>query len=165
METAQEVAAYEPDEDEKVTAAVLKKALKSLIADLKDSPGESATKELQHLREQDNILKDIETRIKKARATLKDKSAELKLKLQFKRVGTQDYQAETRALIKQVDGRLADIAHTELERYLNAEKRSLVLGIENLWDKYAVSSRELEQERDATVKTLDGLLDRLGYLR
>ena len=33
---------------------------------------------------------------------------------------------------------------------------ALVLGVENLWDKYAVSSRELEVERDATLKTLDG---------
>ena len=207
VESAQEVAAYEPDEGEKVSAAVLKKVLKSLIADLKDSPGDSARKELERLREQDRILKAIETRIKKARAALKDKTVELKLKLQFKRVGTQDYQAETQALIKQVDARLADldpqnkedkkkitalnndkkalakriahadallaqidgqlseekarelilaklydIAHTELERYLNAEKRNLVLGIENLWDKYAVSSRELGRRRDATLK-------------
>ena len=219
LESAQEVAAYEPDEGEKVTAAVLKKVLKSLIADLKDSPGDSARKELERLQEQDRILKAIETRIKKARAALKDKTVELKLKLQFKRVGSQDYQAETRALIKQVDTRLADldpqnkedkkkitalnndkkalakriahadallaqidgqlseekarelilaklydIAHAELERYLNAEKRGLVLGIENLWDKYAVSSRELEAERDATLRTLDGFMQELGYL-
>ena len=219
LETAQEVAAYEPDEDEKVTAAILKKVLKSLIADLKDSPGDSARKELEHLQEQDQILKAIETRIKKARAALKEKTAELKLKLQFKRVGTQDYQAETQALIRQVDTRLADldpqnkedkkkitalnndkkalakriaqanallaqiggqlsedearelilaklydIAHAELERYLNAEKRSLVHGIENLWDKYAVSSRELEAERDATLKTLNDYLKRLSYV-
>ena len=218
LESAQEVAAYEPDEGEKVTAAVLKKVLKFLIADLKDSPGDSARKELERLQEQDRILKAIETRIKKARATLKDKTVELKLKLQFKRVGSQDYQAETRALIKQVDTRLADldphnkadkkkitalnndkkalakriahadallaqiggqlseekarelilaklydIAHTELERYLNAEKRSLVLGIENLWEKYAVSSRELEAERDATMKTLDLFMEKLDY--
>ena len=219
VETAQEVAAFEPDEGEKVTAAVLKKALKSLIADLKDSPGDSARKELERLREQDRILKAIETRIKKDRAALKDKTVELKLKLQFKRLGSQDQQAKTRARIKQVDARLADlnpenkgdkkkitdlnkkknelakriahvdallaqiggqlsedkarklilaklydIAHSELERYLNAEKRSLVLGIENLWDKYAVSSRELEAERDATLRTLDGFLQELGYL-
>ena len=219
METAQEVAAYEPDEDEKVTAAVLKKALKSLINDLKASPGESATKELQHLREQDRVLKAIETQIKKDRAALKDKTVELKLKLQFKRLGNQDQQAKTRARIKQVDARLADlnpenkgdkkkitdlnkkknelakriahadallaqiggqlseekarelilaklydIAHAELERYLDAEKRGLVLGIENLWDKYAVSSQELEAERDATLRTLDGFLQELGYL-
>ena len=73
--------------------------------------------------------------------------------------------AHADALLAQIDGQLSeekarelilaklyDIAHTELERYLNAEKRSLVLGIENLWDKYAVSSRELEAERDATLK-------------
>ena len=218
VETAQEVVAFEPDEGEKVTAAVLKKALKSLIADLKDSPGDSARKELERLREQDRILKAIETRIKKAKAALKDKTAELELKLQFKRLGNQDQQAKTRARIKQVDARLADlnpenkgdkkkitdlnkkknelakriahadallaqiggqlsedearelilaklydIAHAELERYLNAEKRSLVLGVENLWDKYAVSSRELEVEWDATLKTLDGYLQGLGY--
>ena len=220
VETAREVAAHEPDEGDKVTAAVLKKVLKSLIADLKDSPGQSARRELERLQEQDRILKDIEKRIKQAKASLKDKTAELGLMLQFKRAGAQDYQAETRALIKQVDARLADldpenkadkkkitalnkdkaelakrisyadallaqiggqlsedearelilaklydIARVELERYLNAEKRSLVLGIENLWDKYAVNSRELEAERDATIKTLDGLLERLGYLR
>ena len=218
LESAQEVAAYEPDEGEKVTAAVLKKVLKSLIADLKDSPGDSARKELERLQEQDRILKAIETRIKKARAALKDKTAELELKLQFKRVGTQDYQAETRALIKQVDARLADldphnnadkkkitalnndkkalakriahadallaqidgqlseekarelilaklydIAHTELERYLNAEKRSLVLGVENLWDKYAVSCRELEEAQEATLRKINETMRGLGY--
>ena len=42
VEAAQEVAAYEPDEDETVTAAVIKKALKELIDDLKDSTGASA---------------------------------------------------------------------------------------------------------------------------
>ena len=220
LESAQEVAAYESDEGEKVTATVLKKVLKSLIADLKDSPGDSARKELERLREQDRILKAIETRIKKARATLKDKTAELKLKLQFKRLGSQDYQAEIQALIRQVDTRLADldpqnkedkkkitalnndkralakriahtdallaqidgqlseekarelilaklydIAHTELERYLSAEKRSLVLGFENLWDKYAVSSRQLESVRTETLEALDGFLSKLGYLR
>ena len=35
VETAQEVAAYEPEEDETVTATVIKKALKELIDDLK----------------------------------------------------------------------------------------------------------------------------------
>ena len=40
VETAQEVAAYEPEEDETVTAAVIKKALKELIDDLKGSTGD-----------------------------------------------------------------------------------------------------------------------------
>jgi type I restriction enzyme M protein len=50
-----------------------------------------------------------------------------------------------------------------LNRYLNAEKRSLIAGVEKLWDKYAVSSRELEKERSETLKTLNGFLEALGY--
>ncbi len=54
---------------------------------------------------------------------------------------------------------------SELNRYLNAEKRGLIAVVENLWDKYAVSSRELESERGETLNTLDGFLKGLGYLR
>jgi len=36
--------------------------------------------------------------------------------------------------------------------------------VENLWDKYAVSSRELETRRAETLKTLDGFLKGLEYL-
>ena len=41
--------------------------------------------------------------------------------------------------------KLYDIASTELERYLNAEMRHLVSGVENLWNKYALSSQKMEQ--------------------
>ena len=46
VETAQEVAAYEPEEDESVTAAVIKKALNDLIDDLQNSKSDSAIKGL-----------------------------------------------------------------------------------------------------------------------
>ena len=219
VETAQEVAAYEPDKDEKVTATVIKKALKVLINDLKDSKGDSAKKELKALTDQDAAIKAIEKRIKDVRAKLKQKTNELELKLQLKRLGGEDFKAESRELIRQVDEQLStldannkvdkkkinalnkdkaileeriartdalltdiggqltedeakrlilkkiyDIANVELERYLNAEKRLLVQGIENLWDKYAVSSRELEVMQKVTHKTLDGFLSGLGYL-
>jgi len=39
-----------------------------------------------------------------------------------------------------------------------------VAAVENLWDKYAVSSRELEESRSGTLKTLDSFLEGLGYL-
>jgi type I restriction enzyme M protein len=60
--------------------------------------------------------------------------------------------------------KLYDIAHSELNRYLNAEKRGLIAAVENLWDKYAVSSRQLEHARTETQDTLDGFIDELGYL-
>ena len=218
VETAQEVAAYEPDEDEKVTAAAIKTALKVLIDDLKDSEGESARKELKRLKDQDAAIKAVEKRIKRAKATLKQKTGELELKLQLNRLGGDEFKAESQELIRQVDERLSrldasvktdrreinalnrdkaalearvartdallsdiggqlteddakrliqkklyDIANAELERYINMEKRLLVQGIENLWDKYAVSSRALEAEREVILKTLDEYLSKLGY--
>jgi hypothetical protein len=85
--------------------------------------------------------------------------------------------ARTDAILAAIGGRLSeeearylilkklyDLASGELNRYLNAEKRGLIAAVENLWDKYAVSSRELECQRTETLKTLDGFLKGLGYL-
>ena len=219
VESAQEVAAYEPDEDEKVTAAVIKKALKALIDDLKDTPGPSAKKELKALKDQDKAIKAIEKRIKDAKAALKAKTNELELKLLLKRLGGDDFKAESQDMIEQVETRLTDldlndkadkrkinalkkdkealeariartdaimaeiggqltadqarelilrkiydIARAELDRYLNAEKRVLVHGVENLWSKYAVSNKELEAARADTMEALGGFVTSLGYL-
>ncbi|MDZ4164203.1 MAG: type I restriction-modification system subunit M [Smithellaceae bacterium] len=219
VETAQEVAAYEPEEDASVTAAVIKKALKELIDDLKCSTGESARKERETLQAQEEAVTAIEKRIKDSKAALKTKTDELELKLHLKRLGGDEFKAESQELIRQVDAQLAnldpahkddkkkitalnkdktalnarlartdgilaaiggpltedearglimkklyDLAGNELNRYLNAEKRGLFTVVENLWDKYAVSSRELERERTETLKTLDGFLKALGYL-
>jgi type I restriction enzyme M protein len=219
VEAAQEAAAYEPEEDETVTASVIKRVLKELIDDLKDSTGDSARKELESLQAQDKAVAVIEKRIKESRARLKIKTDELELKLQLKRLGGEEFKGENQELIRQVDAQLAkldsankddkkkiaalnkdkaalearlartdailtaiggqlteedarclilkklyDLASSELTRYLNAEKRGLISVVENFWDKYAVSSRELERERSETLKTLDGFLKGLGYL-
>jgi type I restriction enzyme M protein len=219
VETAQEVIAYEPEEDESITAAVIKKALKDLIDDLKGSKGDSARKELKNLQVQEMAITAIEKRLKDNRAALKTKTNELELKLQLKRLGGDEFKAENHDLIRQVDAQLAnldngnkddkkkiaalnkdkaalqtrlsktdailaaiggqlteeearrlilkklyDLARNELGRYLNTEKRGLVAVVENLWDKYAVSSRELESERSETLKRLEGFLQLLGYI-
>jgi type I restriction enzyme M protein len=145
VETAQEVAGYEPDEDEKVTAAVIKKALKELIDDLKDTPGESGKKELKALKAQDKAIKAIEKRIKDAKADLKQKAGELELKLELKRLGGDDFKAESRDLIKQVDSRLADLDSKDKaeKRKINALKK----------DKTALEAR---------LARTDELLDEIG---
>ena len=218
VETAQEVSGYEPDEDEKVTAAVIKKALTALIDDLRGTTGASAGKELKSLTDQDKAIKAIEKRIKDARATLKEKVAELQFKLELKRLGA-DLKTESQELIAQADDRLAgldpkkkadkktitalhkdkealnarlartdavlkaiggqiseadarrlilkkiyDIAHAELDRYLNEENRVLVRAVENLWEKYAVSRRALEAARVEAMHTLDSFLEGLRYV-
>jgi len=193
--------------------------LKALIADLKDTPGASARRERDALKKLDGTIKKIEKKIKDARAALKDKTTELELKLELKRLGAEGFTDENQELIRQVDNQMAqldagnktdkrkitalqkdkaalqariaqtdtllaeiggqltveeakrlilkklyDIAGRELERYLSAEKRALIQGVENLWNKYAVSSRELEQQREKTLEELNGFLKGLGYV-
>ncbi|MHB1685418.1 MAG: type I restriction-modification system subunit M [Bacilli bacterium] len=219
VEGAQDVAAYEPEEDEKVTAAVIKKALKELTDDLKGSTSESARKELRNLKVQERMITALETRMKNSKAALKTKTDELDLKIQLKRLGGEGFKAESQELIRQIDAQLMDLdpankgdkrtrtalskdkaalearlaktdviltaiggqlteekarrlilkklydlAHDELNRYLNLEKRGLTEVVETLWDKYSVSIQNIEHERIETMKTLDGFLRGLGYV-
>ena len=219
VETAQEVSAYEPDEDESVTATVMKKALKALIDDLKDSTSDSAMRELAALKAQDKAIKDLEKAIKEAKAEEKRLKSELEHKLLLKRLGGDGFKAESRVLIGQVERQVAklnsgdkaekkqitalnkdkatleariaatdallesiggqitdeqaktlilkklyDIVTSELDRYLNTEKRELIAGVEKLWDKYAISNQQMESDRESTLSQLDEFLNGLGYL-
>ena len=219
VETAQEVAGYEPEEDEKVTATLIKKALKDLIDDLKGSAGAGAARERKGLIDARDAITGVETRIKANKERLRELQFELDLKLTLKRIGAEDEQAESKELIRSIGEQIAglnakdtedkkrigalirdktilqrrgaradllmaeiggqlteqeakdlilkklyDLVANEQTRYLNAARRGLIAVCENLWDKYAVSSRELEAERAETLTEFDGLLDGLGYL-
>ena len=146
VETAQEVSGYEPDEVEKVTVAVIKKALKALIDDLRDSAGASARKELKNLTDQDKAIKAIEKRIKDAKATLKEKAAGLEFKLELKRLGADDFKAETQSLVAQADARLA-----ELDPKKKADKKT-VAALDK--DKEALNARLVQV--DAVLKVIGG---------
>jgi type I restriction enzyme M protein len=49
------------------------------------------------------------------------------------------------------------------QNYLRGEQRACISGIENLWDKYAVTARQIEAERDAASQQLQYFLLELGY--
>ena len=146
VETAQGVSGYEPDEDQKVTAAVIKKALKALIDDLNGTTGASARKELKNLTDQDKALKAIEKRIKDARTTLKKKVAELEFKLELKRLGADDFKAETQALIAQANDHLAG-----LDPKNKADKKTIT-SLDK--DKEALNARLART--DAVLKAIGG---------
>lgn len=52
----------------------------------------------------------------------------------------------------------------EATKYLSAEKRQLIAGLEKLWDKYATSAQTLENQRDASLTQLNLFLKELNYL-
>ena len=219
IETAQEVASYESEEDETVTATSIKKVLKYLMDDFKNVSGISAARELAKYKAEYEAIAKIEKQIKDLKAKVKEKQTELDIKLRLKRVGGEEFRAETEGLIQQVmaemaglkpndkndkrkiagltkdrealekrltriDGllvaiggpltteeakelilqKLYDWVSEQLTRYLNGAKRALIALVEKLWDKYAVSSRELEAERSQTLTELNDFLVKLGYL-
>ncbi len=57
-----------------------------------------------------------------------------------------------------------NLVQKELLKYLNAEKRSLIAGIEKLWDKYKVTSQQLENKRQDSLDQLNKFLTELKYL-
>jgi type I restriction enzyme M protein len=82
----------------------------------------------------------------------------------------------TAELDKAVDGLDAEQAATLLltilhndmknivERYITSQRQQIVAAVENWWDKYKVTLTEIEQERDAAAKALQGFLKGLGYV-
>jgi type I restriction enzyme M protein len=56
-----------------------------------------------------------------------------------------------------------DLVADQLNRYLNAEKRELLMVFDNLWNKYATSATRLQDDREAAQRNLGTILSRLGY--
>lgn len=50
-----------------------------------------------------------------------------------------------------------------VEKYFKRERQALVAIFENLFDKYRVSAKEIENERDASSDRLSAFLKELGY--
>jgi type I restriction enzyme M protein len=59
--------------------------------------------------------------------------------------------------------RLRQLLMETYRAYLRADQRACVKAIENLWNKYAVTAREIEAERDAASEQLQAFLVELGY--
>jgi len=59
--------------------------------------------------------------------------------------------------------RLFQVLMNTYRAYLRADQRACIKSIENLWNKYAVTAKEIEVERDAASKQLKEFLVELGY--
>jgi len=63
---------------------------------------------------------------------------------------------------------LLTILHNDMraivERYISAQRKAIVATFENWWDKYRMTLTEIEGERDAAARALQGFLKRLRYV-
>lgn len=102
-----------------------------------------------------DALQAIENDIKKAKETLAG------LDTFLASIGGVITAEECKELTLQKHNRLVQL---ELAKYLNAEKRALISGVEKLHDKYAVPAAQIEQQRAETLDTLNQFLTELNYL-
>jgi type I restriction enzyme M protein len=100
VENARAAVEYEPDEDEKITAQLMRKQLADEIAD--DPAGENRV-----LRQAAEALAQAEATLKEHRSERDRLNSELKLKVELKLYGPQDRIQETQDVLNQAEGELA----------------------------------------------------------
>ena len=149
VETAQELAAYEPDEDQKITAKVIKKVLKALIVNLRNNSGEDAKQELEAFEVQDAAIRTIEKNIKEARTVQKNLESELSFKIQLKRPGGgEESKAENQEFLQQTISQIAELDPR------NRTDKSKIRGLNR--DKARLENRI--SKIDATLVAIGGQL-------
>ncbi|PEW48222.1 type I restriction-modification system subunit M [Bacillus thuringiensis] len=141
VEEASNVLEYEADEDEKITATLMKKELKSEInylTDEKHRPDQAIL--LVDARE---LILELEKEIKEIKTRIKEKREALGLKLVIKRYGTEEEKAESRKLINTADVELEKLNHQIEQLVLPFKER---LNSVTNYDQIKKSVTKLENE-------------------
>ena len=164
------------------TIARLKKTIKRKQEELEDKIRLKRFGEEEERRELKKRLQQVRREMEQIQDVDPDPKEEKKRRRTFSRL-KKDLDVLTRkvgslhALMEAIGGAITneeskelilqkhhDHMATELLRYLNAEKRTLLAIFENLWDKYATSASALEESREATMLVLNGFMKDLKYL-
>lgn len=176
---------YQPAEDEKRSVAKVKAWLKEEIVALKDflktKPKDQKTlRELKQLQGQDKKIKDTEKDLKAHKKELTELALICDLKVFIKKYGLDEEEMEVpryARIYAEIKGEMSldeaktlilkkweDLILGVFQQYIGVEKRALVAAFEKLHDKYAISSRQLEESRETALDELNQFLTQLSYL-
>lgn len=138
--------------------------LEALVAALKGQI-DAAKQEAEEPGEDQALLSHNLVDLRTLRAELRAKRKELKA-LQDELLTRLDAACrtlepeETQALVLEIERqRLA----AELERYTSAQRQRAIAAVENWWDKYSLSLRQIEAEREGATEEMEEFLGDLGY--
>lgn len=159
-------------EDTDDTGVMSSEQVKELKAKLKDAkgmvklckrdPGLGSPEEYQEK------VAQIEAQLKRHKV-LEDEAKELKKVIKGVENKRDELVLSAREKISQDEARVVIVARlkqlllTTYNRYLRAEQRVFITAIEKLWVKYAVTAKEIENERDKASQQLKVFLAELGY--
>lgn len=155
-----EMEADEDGEEEEKSAKNVKAYLKTLIRNLKETATAATLKEAKEFEKIIKEIEDKEKEIKDTKKELKDQEKALTQKIEAKKLSFTEKEAKELILEKLFDG-----IKTEMERYLNAEKKNIVSIFEKLWDKYQVPLDDITTGRDEAASKLNEYLQKLNYLK
>ena len=60
---------------------------------------------------------------------------------------------------------MSQLERGQFDGYLRQYQRAFIAAVENLWAKYAVTTKQILAERDRETSQLDAFLTELGYNR
>ncbi|WP_018174072.1 type I restriction-modification system subunit M [Thioalkalivibrio sp. ALJ9] len=115
-----------------------------------------------------NTARSIEDQLARHKA-LEDEAKELKAALKAIENKRDELVASARERISEdkartvIIDRLRTLLLNTYRGYLRNEKRACIRAVENLWDKYAVTARQIEAERDEASRQLEAFLVELRY--
>ncbi|KQN96204.1 type I restriction-modification system subunit M [Paenibacillus sp. Leaf72] len=104
------------------------------------------------------MIKDLKSEKSKANKALKKAQTELQQKIEAIRKQLTTEQCETLVMELLCEGFII-----ELDKYLKAELDKTVKAVHHLWEKYAISAKQLTDTRAAAEDKLNGFLRGLGY--
>jgi len=161
----EEVNDDEEQEEPEPLDKVLRREIKAIKAEIKEcnqiAEWEYYQKLIKKLSEKQVELGRVTAKqdeLKQVKNDLKETTLTLVEKVKTNVGKISEEQAE-----EMVMRRLEDAAMGFLNSYLTTQKQRITVYFENLWDKYGVDVRAIENERDKYTKELDKYLRELGY--
>ncbi|HUX83284.1 MAG TPA: N-6 DNA methylase, partial [Halothiobacillus sp.] len=166
------VADEEDFEDSDETGVLPSDEVKALKAELKDLNTRAKLAKKEGQKDEWAALMNEAAAIEKRRAAhkaLEDEAKALKAAIRSTDKKQEELVEAARAKISRDEARqviverLGRLLLESYRAYLRADQRACVASIENLWNKYAVTAKEIKAERDAASDQLRGFLVELGY--
>ncbi len=166
-------AADEDDfEDSDETGVLPSDEVKALKAELKELNTRAKLAKKEGQKDEWAALTNEVAAIEKSLAThkaLEDEAKALKAAIRSTEKKQDELVEAARAKISRDEAkqviveRLGRLLLESYRAYLRADQRACVAAVENLWNKYAVTAKQIEAERDAASKQLHEFLVELGY--
>lgn len=156
----------------KAVVKALKDERKKLAGEIKEDKRQAKAEKRKELSEAavaaQKRIEEIDTQLAKHSA-LETELKTLKANIREAEKQKDELVAAARAKISQEDAkglileRFQRLLHNQFDGYLRQYQRAFIAAVENLWQKYAVTTKQILADRDREAAQLDAFLKELGY--